>query len=61
MDVPFCFIKGKARLGKLVGKKTATCVAVTNVRGEDKSALDNLRKAYIKNFNENNDLKTKRG
>merc|ERR1711988_1435616 len=26
MDVPYCIIKGKARLGKLVHKKTATCV-----------------------------------
>merc|ERR1712110_524036 len=28
-DIPYCIIKGKARLGKLVHKKTATCVALT--------------------------------
>ena len=33
--VPFCFIRGKARLGKLVHQKTATCVALTDTRKED--------------------------
>jgi large subunit ribosomal protein L7Ae len=33
--IPYCFVKGKARLGKLVHQKTATCVAVTDVRKED--------------------------
>jgi large subunit ribosomal protein L7Ae len=33
--IPYCFVKGKARLGKLVHTKTATCVAVTELRKED--------------------------
>ena len=33
--IPFAFIKGKARLGKLVHSKTATCVALTEVHKED--------------------------
>jgi len=33
--IPYCFVKGKARLGKLVHQKTATCVAVTEVKKED--------------------------
>jgi large subunit ribosomal protein L7Ae len=33
-EVPFAFIRGKARLGKLVGQKTATAIAVTGVRKE---------------------------
>jgi len=40
LEVPYCFVKGKARLGELVDKKTATAVALTDVRGEDKNALD---------------------
>merc|ERR1712036_129263 len=36
MGVPYCIVKGKARLGKLVHKKTATAVAFTNVKQEDK-------------------------
>lgn len=41
-DIPFCFVKGKALLGKLVHKKTATAVALTDIRAEDKPALDNF-------------------
>lgn len=37
---------GKAQLGKLVHKKTATAVALTDVRPEDKSQFDNVLKAY---------------
>ena len=33
--IPYAFVKGKARLGKLVHHKTATCVALTEVRKED--------------------------
>ena len=32
MGVPYCIIKGKARLGTLVHKKTATAIAVTQVK-----------------------------
>merc|ERR1719335_1933340 len=57
MDVPYCFIKGKARLGQLVGTKTATCVAVTGVRREDQNELENLGKAFHGQFNDNADLR----
>jgi large subunit ribosomal protein L7Ae len=40
MEVPYCFVKGKARLGALVHKKTATVVALTDVKPEDKAQLD---------------------
>merc|ERR1719191_651080 len=38
-DVPYCIIKSKARLGKLVHKKTASCVALTTVRKEEQHDL----------------------
>jgi len=52
MGVPYCIVKGKARLGKLVHKKTATAVAITNVRTEDKSSLDKLCEACNSNYAE---------
>jgi len=46
MDVPYCIVKGKARLGAMVYKKTATALALTEVHKEDVSKLDQL----VKNF-----------
>lgn len=34
MDVPYCFVKSKAVLGQLVHQKTATAIAVVDVRKE---------------------------
>ncbi|KAL4701826.1 hypothetical protein H8959_015830 [Pygathrix nigripes] len=42
MGVPYCIIKGKARLGRLVHRKTCTTVAFTQVNSEDKGALAKL-------------------
>ncbi|KAJ4456791.1 putative 60S ribosomal protein L7a-1 [Paratrimastix pyriformis] len=42
MDVPYCIVKGKARLGTLVGLKTATCLALTDVKPEDKKTFSDL-------------------
>lgn len=52
MGVPYCIVKGKARLGKLVHKKNATAVAITNVRSEDKGSLDKLCEAANSNYAE---------
>lgn len=42
MNVPFCFVKSKARLGKVVNLKNATCLALTNVRPEDVATLNRI-------------------
>merc|ERR1712039_469850 len=34
-EIPYCIIKGKSRLGQLVHKKAASCIAFTSVRKED--------------------------
>ena len=34
MGVPYCIVKGKARLGQVVHKKTATALVVTTVKKE---------------------------
>jgi len=53
MDTPYCIVKGKARLGSVVNKKTATCLAVTDVQQADKAELAALCKTVQGQFNEN--------
>ena len=52
MGVPYCIVKGKARLGALVHKKTATAVAFTEVRPENKAELASLCQAIKTNYND---------
>jgi len=61
MDVPYCIIKGRSRLGQLVHKKTASCVALTTVRQEDKNELDTLAKNFQAQFNDNAEVKRRWG
>jgi len=55
MGVPYCIVKGKARLGKLVHKKTATAIAITSVRQEDKNTLEKVSESVKTNYNERTD------
>jgi len=59
--VPFCFVRGKANLGKLVHLKTATCVALTEVRREDFVDLEQLGTLFKSQFNDNANLTRKWG
>merc|ERR1719199_447581 len=59
--VPFCFVRGKANLGKLVHLKTATCLALTEVHKEDFQDFETLTKTFMLQFNENTDLRRKQG
>jgi len=59
--VPFCFVRGKANLGKLVHLKTATCVALTEVRREDFVDLEQLGNLFKSQFNDNANLTRKWG
>ena len=38
MDIPYCIVKSKSRLGALVHQKTATALALTSVRSEVRPA-----------------------
>ncbi|XP_041497446.1 60S ribosomal protein L7a-like [Microtus oregoni] len=51
MGVPYCIIKGKARLGRLVHRMTLTTVAFTQVNSEEKGALAKLVEAIRTNDN----------
>jgi len=52
MGVPYCIVKNKAHLGKLVNKKTATAVALVNVRTEDKNDLQTISTSIKENYND---------
>jgi large subunit ribosomal protein L7Ae len=52
MGVPYCIVKGKARLGSVVKRRTCTTVAITNTHPEDKSSLSKLVETIRTNFNE---------
>jgi large subunit ribosomal protein L7Ae len=52
MDVPFCIVKGKSRLGVLTGKKNAAVVALTAVNKEDTTELNTLRTNFKAQFNQ---------
>ncbi|CAM9108813.1 unnamed protein product [Discosporangium mesarthrocarpum] len=52
MDVPYCIIKSKARLGTLVHKKNAAVVCLTNVNKEDEGKLSSLQSNFRSQFNE---------
>ena len=61
MDIPYCFVRGKARLGQLVHQKNAAVVALTEVRKEDETDLSNLVTSCRASFNENTQMRKEIG
>merc|ERR1711991_346126 len=57
MGVPYCIVKGKARLGMVCRKKTAACVAITNVNKEDTGELNTLVNAVKELYKEQRNAK----
>ncbi|XP_055681718.1 60S ribosomal protein L7a [Lutzomyia longipalpis] len=55
MGVPYVIVKGKARLGVLVRRKTCTCVCLTQVDGNDRVTLGKLVETVKNNYNERYD------
>lgn len=55
MGIPYCIVKGKARLGRLVHLKTCSSLALTDVNTDDKSGLAKLIEAIKTNFNDRYD------
>ena len=51
MDIPFCIIKNKSRLGKLVSKKATSCITITSVLETEKSEVQKLIDCFRLNFN----------
>jgi len=53
MDVPYVIVKSKARLGHLVHKKATSVLALTDVRKEDASKLEQITANARLQFNDN--------
>uniref|UniRef100_A0A6B2LEF0 60S ribosomal protein L7a n=1 Tax=Arcella intermedia TaxID=1963864 RepID=A0A6B2LEF0_9EUKA len=49
--VPYVIVKGKARLGQIVHRKTTAVLCVNEVNPEDQKALSNLVNVGVENFN----------
>jgi len=52
VGIPYAIVKGKARLGTVVHKKTAAVLALTEVKSEDKSELSKLVSAIKEGYTE---------
>ncbi|BAD88312.1 putative 60S ribosomal protein L7A [Oryza sativa Japonica Group] len=52
MEIPYCIVKGKARLGSIVHKKTASVLCLTTVKNEDKLEFSKILEAIKSNFND---------
>ncbi|CAO3581881.1 unnamed protein product [Absidia cylindrospora] len=52
MGIPYCIVKGKARLGAVINKKTATALAFTDVKDADKAELANLISSVKSTYSE---------
>jgi len=55
MGVPYCIVKGKARLGRVVGRKTCSSMALATVNPEDKPTLSKLVESVKTNYNDRAD------
>jgi large subunit ribosomal protein L7Ae len=55
MGVPYCIVRNKSRLGRVVRRKTTTCVAFTNVESGDNTSLNKLIEVVKTNYNDRYD------
>ena len=56
-NIPYAFVKSKARLGTFVHQKNATCLALTDVNKEDQQDLETLSSNFRSLYNENSGLR----
>jgi large subunit ribosomal protein L7Ae len=52
-DIPYLVVRGKARLGQLVGRKTCAVLALTEPKKEDKADLANIVSMARHRYNDN--------
>lgn len=61
MDIPYCIVKNKARLGALVHQKGAAVLAITEVEKEDSAKLEKITTMCKEMFNDNENALKKWG
>jgi len=52
MGVPYCIVKNKSRLGRVVRRKTCSCLALSTINSEDRSGLSKVVESVKNNYNE---------
>jgi len=52
-NIPFMIVKNKARLGRMCNQKTATCVALVDVRESDQATFNKTTQRALELFNNN--------
>lgn len=52
MDIPFCIIKNKSKLGRLIGRKKTSCISVNYVPGKYKDEIVKIVECFRSNFND---------
>lgn len=55
MNVPYCIVKCKARLGMVVRRKTCAVVAFDKLNPEDRGTLSKLVETCKTNYNDRGD------
>jgi large subunit ribosomal protein L7Ae len=52
MNIPYCIIKDKSKLGKLINRKATSCITVTSVLEAEKEKLEKIIDCFRLNFND---------
>mmetsp|Transcript_26714 Transcript_26714/g.63121 ORF Transcript_26714/g.63121 Transcript_26714/m.63121 type:complete len:222 (+) Transcript_26714:1030-1695(+) len=51
MNIPFCIIKNKSKLGKLVNRKKTSCISMSFISGKHKEEIKKIINCFRSNFN----------
>lgn len=50
-EIPYCIVKGKSKLGELVGRKKVSCIALKADSSIENDELKKMRDCFYSNFN----------
>mmetsp|Transcript_17758 Transcript_17758/g.36418 ORF Transcript_17758/g.36418 Transcript_17758/m.36418 type:complete len:219 (-) Transcript_17758:7908-8564(-) len=51
MNIPFCVIKSKSKLGRLVNRKKSSCISMSNISGKHEEEIKKIIFCFRANFN----------